>query len=228
MNTIQRIAWVDSCRGIAFLMIIYGHLQFKNVFIKYYFTPVILTTFFFVSGYLFNKGRTFGRFFESRFRMIMIPFVIYGLLNIIASQILTFSEKVPIQEEIVDFLLQIRGNNDGLWFLSCLFVSAIPFYFFVQLSKNHAFLLAILSFLFIIQGMLEYPSYPWHIQLIIPANFYMALGYAYRFHENKFDVIQKPHILFLLLVLYFISVTLIWTHTGKDRKSTRLNSSHYS
>ena len=76
----ERLNWLDSMRGLAFLMVIYYHLSTRNVGgIVPYFSPVFLTAFFFVSGYLTKSGLPFGKVLEQRTRTLFVPLLIFGL-----------------------------------------------------------------------------------------------------------------------------------------------------
>lgn len=76
----ERLNWLDSMRGLAFLMVIYYHLSTRSAGgIVPYFTPVFLTAFFFVSGYLTKSGMPFGKVLEQRTRTLFVPLLIFGL-----------------------------------------------------------------------------------------------------------------------------------------------------
>lgn len=210
----NRIKWIDSSRGIAFLMIIYSHLDYTNKFVMFYFSPIFLTTFFFISGYLFNKKYSFIHVIEQRARTILLPFFIYGIINILLSQIITFSNHPSLSKDLIDFLVQIRGNNDGLWFLACLFISTIPFYFLIKHIKSTQMLLILSGTLFVLNSIADFPAYPWHLQFICPAIFYMTLGYLYRLYENKFEFLNSTKYIVLTSSFYVIFVSFYWKHTG--------------
>lgn len=215
----NRIKWLDSARGLAFLMIIYSHIEFTNEFLMAYFYPVYLTTFFFVSGYLFNSKRNFIETIEQRFRTIIVPFLIYGILNISLSQIITFSQHDSFANELINFLTQIRGNGDGLWFLACLFVSTIPFYFLVKYIPRH-FLLVFSLLVFIGNSTIKLPSLPWHIQFVAPCIFYMTLGYLFKHYEANFSFLNSIHSTFILLGIYIFEVSLYFYFYGRSVRFT--------
>jgi len=210
----DRVSWLDTSRGLAFLIVIYAHLQYKNAIVMFYLSPIVLTTFFFISGYLFNTKRTFILVIEQRFRRIIIPFFIYGILMVLSSRIITFSEQNTIQRDFIDLFMQVTEKNDRLWFLPCLFVSTIPFYFIVKHLRSPIVILTTCSFLFVVASIIDLPPYPWHLQLIIPANYFMALGYTYRAHENRIPIIKSPIYLTLLLLCYIAAVTVYWNYSG--------------
>lgn len=76
----NRINWIDASRGLAFLMVIYYHLSTRNIGgMVPYFSPVFLTTFFFVSGYLTKGNQSFEKVLEQRTRTLLVPLLIFGI-----------------------------------------------------------------------------------------------------------------------------------------------------
>ena len=67
---------------------------------------------------------------------LLLPWFIFSLLNIIASQILSFNKQGSLVSELSWNFLQIRGKGDEIWFLPALFLAFIPFYFFVDWYKK--------------------------------------------------------------------------------------------
>ena len=124
---LKRIEWLDVSRGIAFLMVIYSHLHYCDSNIMRFFSPMFLTTFFLVSGYLFKEKQSFLFVLENRTRTLLLPFIILGMIMIILSQILSFNEHVPFTDSVKGLLLQ-NGNNQILWFIAALYIYSIIFY----------------------------------------------------------------------------------------------------
>lgn len=207
----ERVMWLDIARGITFLMIIYAHVDFMNSTLMAYFTPMFLTTFFFVSGYLFNTKYSFVEVVEQRFRTIMIPFFIYGFAIIILTQILTFGDKPPFAKAAWDFIKQVRGEGDELWFLTCLFVSTIPFYFMVKYTKGIGLLL-LSSALLLLNYYVDLDPVPWHFELIAPATFYMSLGYIYKQYEDRLSFLTSGKATLIWALLFIPLVTAHYAH----------------
>ncbi|QJB57395.1 acyltransferase [Pseudodesulfovibrio sp. zrk46] len=210
----KRIEWIDIARGIAFLMIIYSHIDFTNDFLMIYFSPIFLTTFFFISGYLFSTKRSFVETLEQRFRTLMIPWLIYGLFNILLSQIVSLNNHAPLAAELIDMFKSIRGENDNLWFLACLFVASIPFYIFIKYIPN-IFLLPLSFIFFIVNKFLFVGQIPWYINLIFPTMFFMTLGYIFKQHESHFKFINSVTFLSISIPIYILGTFLYYYFTNE-------------
>jgi fucose 4-O-acetylase-like acetyltransferase len=224
-----RVKWIDVTRGIAFLMVIYSHQKYCNEGLMYYFYPVFLTTFFFISGYLFKRNFSFRQLLEHRLRTLLLPFVIFGFVNILLSQLMSFNEHPSLKQDVLDFLVQIRGRNDGLWFIAALFVMNFPFYLMVKYAKNIK-ILTMISFIFFILSTiytyyLKLPALPWHIQFIGFGCFYMALGYLYKQYEKKIFFLEKKGVVLLSLFLY-VSILFI-AHSLLQRTPVSFYGSFY-
>lgn len=211
VNNKERVKWLDVSRGLAFLMVIYSHLEFKDETIMRYFSPVFLTTFFFVSGYLFKSGKSFGKVFEQRTRTLLLPFLSLGLIMILLSQLLTFNEHVPFVDEVKGLLFQ-NGTNQLLWFVAALYVYSIIFYWIDHFSSTTGRLLAVSFILFFANRLLQpyLPNIPWHINSMGFACFYMGLGKVFRDKENVlskwFDnrwVVVSSLIVYVLFISVF-------------------------
>lgn len=144
----KRINWIDVSRGIAFLMVIYSHLQYCNSSLMHYFSPIFLTTFFFVSGYLFKEGCSFKQVFEQRTRTLLLPFLILGVCMIALNQVITYNEPVPFVDRIKGLLLQ-NGHNQLLWFIAALYVYSLAFYWVERWARTIKGLLIFAIALFI-------------------------------------------------------------------------------
>ena len=206
-----RLKWLDIARGLAFLMVIYSHLKYKDDTVMRYFTPMFLTMFFFVSGYLFKEGCSFAKVLEQRTRTLLLPFLTLGGVMILLSNILTFNAaKPPLSDEIKGLLFQ-NGHNQLLWFIAALYVYSLVFYWVERFSGSVDRLMAVCSALFVLNvaysHWLKGPGLPWHIMSSGYACFYMALGKFYKHHEAKIDARLGWRSLILIAVVYFGFIT---------------------
>lgn len=216
-NKKPRIHWLDVSRGIAFLMVIYSHLEFCNDSVMKYFTPVFLTTFFFVSGYLFKEHCSFSKVFEQRTRTLFLPFLCMGMIMILLSQVLTFNEKVSLADEVKGLLLQ-NGENQILWFIAALYVYSVGFYWVERWSGNTTRMLIVCTVLFILNGIylkMGLPKIPWHIEAFGNACFYMGLGKWYKENEQRIcHIIDNKRVVAATFAFYASIITVFDLHVS--------------
>ena len=215
----KRINWLDVSRGIAFLMVIYSHLEYCNDSVMRYFSPVFLTTFFFVSGYLFKENCSFGKVLEQRTRTLLLPFLALGMIMILMNQVMSFHEHVTFLDRVKGLLFQ-NGENQILWFIAALYVYSVIFYWIEKLSKNAWVLLVVSVGLFFLNWgykSLGMPSIPWHVDGFGFACFYMGIGKLYKEHETAINVwIDRKLLVVVALIWYVTLITVFDLHISFD------------
>lgn len=211
----KRIHWLDVSRGLAFLMVIYSHLEYSNDSVMRYFSPVFLTTFFFVSGYLFKEKCSFCKVFEQRTRTLLLPFLALGMIMILLGQVMTFNAKVPFMDEVKGLLFQ-NGTNQLLWFVAALYVYSVIFYWIEKVSCTAKKLLVVSFALFVLNwlyGKLQVPSIPWHLDAFGYACFYMGLGKWYKEKEKTVNrYVENKWFALCCLIFYIILITAFDLH----------------
>ena len=132
MGTSKRIIWVDVVKYICILMVMLSHLETRTDVWQAFYAPFFLSAFFFVSGYVYKPKDGFKQFLYKKLRQLFIPWLVFSVFNILLSQMLSFNEHESLLTELTWNFLQIRGHSDGVWFVAALFVTFIPFYFFIK------------------------------------------------------------------------------------------------
>lgn len=209
-NKNKRISWVDIARGIVMLFVIESHLGCCPPLYKTIFGPVFLSGFFFISGYLFSEKANFKEYFINKTKTLLVPFLILGSINILLRFVISFNEQKPILVQFKEFVLQI-GETSGLWFIACLYITSIIFYFINKLLTNNKKTLyfivitvcGIISFLYNKYIQIELP---WHIQKVGIAIFFMAMGLIYKnlIEEKIRKYENKINLFFVVLVYSFL------------------------
>lgn len=213
--TKERIGWIDVSRGIAFLAVIYSHLltSCEALYVEeidILFRPMFLTTFFFVSGYLYKVGQPFSVVFEHRTRTLLWPLLSLGTLMIIMQHILTLRDS-PITWEagFLGLFLQ-NGENQILWFVAALYIYSIGFYWIEFYCHDKILYASIL--LFVLNWIYGYifngPDLPWSITGMGYGCAYMGLGRWYRVNEWRFRSL-KVATMFFLLVVYSCTILIV-------------------
>ena len=130
----QRINWIDWVKAWCMTVVVFCHLpQQEDSFYLQYFSSVILSSFFFVSGYLKKPINSQKETFKKYGYSLLIPYLIYNVLYYpywiakyyIEHGDITFTDSLkPIYGTI---LLQLNSNfscelNGVTWFLPALFL----------------------------------------------------------------------------------------------------------
>lgn len=181
-----------------------------------YLSPVFLTTFFFVSGYLFKENCSFKKVLEQRTRTLLLPFLLLGMVMIAMGQVLTFNERVPMLDEIEGLVLQ-NGKNQLLWFIAALYLYSLIFYWVERLAKTSKGLFVVSIALFLLNAVymnaVGRQGIPWHIESFGFACFYMGMGKCYKEKEaqiNKYT--DKAWVVATCLMVYAVLITAFDLH----------------
>lgn len=225
----KRIAWVDIAKYICIMAVMLEHLESITDELSVFFSPFFVLCFFVVAGYTHKPGQDFKSFFMKKVRTLFVPWLIFSVLDITVSQLVSFSAHASFLSELGWNFLQIRSHGDQIWFVAALFITFIPFYFFIEWynsglkpasSRRTAIFVIIALLLFTVDiaySNLMDPSLlpwgttalPWHLEYIFQAMFYMTLGYMFRQRwEAGFDRHSTPLLCLGILLLYLFIVYL--------------------
>lgn len=163
----RRILWIDVAKGIAMLLVFYGHLGgagdnpwFPNltgsIWVVYLFH---MPLFFMLSGLTFNPNKDFRTFFISRVKRLVIPYFFFSIYALGKILLLTIAPSVvagfhagsmgtPLAELGNIFL----GNTNGLWFFLALFWGELALYGVHHLTKAAPHRILVLAIIVAISG----------------------------------------------------------------------------
>lgn len=145
----HRVEYIDLYRGIGIILMILGHLHISDGFSKYI-HAFHMPMFFFISGF-FWKG-TKGSFFvfiRRKAKSLLIPYVLYWMINMIVRTILT--SKAITLNNVYHFLIEpTEGMSiaSALWFLVALFVCEVLYWLinsFIQSETGIAVIVVALA-----------------------------------------------------------------------------------
>ena len=205
----QRIQWPDTVKYVCIILVMLCHLEANTDIWGAFYSPFFLSAFFVVSGYVYEHKASFLKVLCKKIRQLLIPWLVFSVLNILLAQVLSFNKHESLLTELKWNFLQIRGRGDEIWFVAALFVAFIPFYFFIKWYEGYAvkthksnthivailfaWILSLISVIYtkmMPAGALPWSStsLPWHIEYVFQAMFYMVLGYIFRQqYEGEFD-----------------------------------------
>jgi acyltransferase len=189
---LSRISWVDVCRGIGILLVLYGHAidREANRYLIYAFH---MPLFFFLSGIVFKpvSHKNFLKVIVKNMKQILIPYFLFAVLTFM----LDFYLMHPYGDSTENIKKQIYGifygnGNEGylafnvaLWFLPCLFVAKVAFAGLTSFVKNKKHILGILILLSLLgyawSILLHTTRLPFGIESAMTATVFLGIGYLW-------------------------------------------------
>lgn len=215
----NRILWVDELKGLAIILVMFGHAIFPNIF-KVELYSFHIPLFFFLSGYVFGvkKYNDFKEFLLSKIRSIIIPLLSFSIFIFVFDFIVrylilgTMSLK-NLLFEIPGFFIQIRGTFLGgsLWFLTCLFVTEIMFYLIIKVTKNDKVKILLSIIICAIVGYIYFryinKLLPWAVDASLTAIFFLGLGYLSKMCKERIN-----NIINIKTAVFFVIINVLSTY----------------
>ena len=186
----KRVAWVDVGKYLCIMFVILSHLESNTDMLENFYSPVFLTTFFFLSGYVYKPSPNFQEHFKKKMKGLLLPWFVFSNFIIISSSIASFREEQNTLLRILWNLYQIRALGDEMWFVAALFIAFVPFYFTIKWNKPTCAIilscsLSVISRVYQVMMNPEiFPwksvAMPWHLEYIFQGMLWMVLGYYYK------------------------------------------------
>ena len=141
----ERIKWIDAAKGLGIILVVFTHHRLPQLAVTYLW-PFVTPIFFIVSGYLFGmkKPADFMKFLRKRTRTLLVPYAVFML--VLYTYFLTIgsrygeSGQMPLTTPIVGLFYSsadyLRGVFTPIWFLPCLFVVEIMFFWMFRLFRK--------------------------------------------------------------------------------------------
>lgn len=218
----DRVKWIDTAKFLGMFFIMIHHIGYIPDYISVVYSPFVLPVFFFASGYV-DKRTDFKTYIKKKARTLLLPWLIYGLFMAFAA-VLSQRDISVFPFEIGRMVLQVRDYGDKLWFIPCLFVSSVIFFFVEKLNVKASLILSLLIALVGIFYSTYFPSVfpwgtnclPWHINIALVAQFFMVLGKSFKGKAEEYaDRFFKPVFVLPLTVLYVAVVLVINIFVGE-------------
>ena len=151
-NIKGRLDYIDVAKGLGMLTIVWGHISggvSHTVFYAFH-----IPFFFFLSGLVFQRERyaSIGLFVKRRIKSLLFPYVVFSVLTWMMwvsysylSHAMVSSYWMPLfQTFIAQGSESFLVHNVPLWFVSCLFVMEVIYYFSSSLSGSMNMMICIL------------------------------------------------------------------------------------
>lgn len=140
----NRYNYIDISKGIGILMVVWAHIMLAG-WTHQMFYAFHMPLFFLLSGMLFRRDKyaSFSSFHAHRAKRLLIPYVIYS----VATWVIWAAFRYLRHDEVDSYLMPLlqtfiaRGSgaffvhNSALWFIPCLFLVEILYFWICKLGK---------------------------------------------------------------------------------------------
>lgn len=141
----KRIKYLDLAKGLCIVLVVFFHT--KGIFDRdYWFDPFLssfrMPLYFLLSGLFFRDYGSFKRFFTKKVNRLLVPFLTFYLLtavlipNIVHQVWGTEFETVIGLPSLWAFIWPGQYPNIPIWFLWCLFLMNVLFWFIQSISRG--------------------------------------------------------------------------------------------
>lgn len=222
----QRLVYNDLAKALGMLLIIWGHIRltgWSNSFVYAFHIPL----FFALSGMVFNKAKyhDFTAFFKKKFNSLIIPYILFSFITWIVWAVFVCVSHQQVDSFWMPLLETFIARGSGgylvhnvpLWFISCLFVMELLYYFMADLKRLWimitSVIMAVISFIAINYfSVIDFTAIPWNIETaFLGMPFYAAGHWAVCSwgHQGMISWVSKHKCLSWMFVLVSILLVIL-------------------
>ena len=225
--TPARYDYIDIAKGLGILVVVWAHIMITG-WTHQLFYAFHMPLFFFLSGMLFQKEkyRSFGRFVTKRAKRLLVPYVIYSVVTWVFWAVFRYVRHDEVDSYLMPllqtFIAQGSGayivHNSALWFVPCLFLVEILYFFLCRLGTwwclLGCFACASMSFVFgSIYGNGWWLLLPWNADAALIALPFYCIGnmLAKEIGHDRLTASVKNNQAGWLLAFAILTVPLFWS-----------------
>ncbi|WYP26232.1 acyltransferase family protein [Alkalihalobacillus sp. FSL W8-0930] len=229
----QRVKWIDVAKGIGIILVVLSHAPVNDT-LKSFLFAFHMPLFFYLSGIVFKPSSLpIGAFVWKKARGLLLPYFIFSFITYVFWFYVTRNFPFTSGDD-VDPIVPFSGifistpvdyqltYNPAIWFLTCLFVVELLYYFTHRICRNEKWI----PFFLIVFGVLGYASsvfisanqLPWSILVSLTAVVFYGIGALTK------QVWEEPtwrKTIVSLVVLFLI--TYVAQHFNSERVDMRGN-----
>lgn len=225
----QRILWVDVARGIAIILVFFGHLgdswfpSLTTIFTAIY--TFHMPLFFLLSGLFFNPAWIWKTLITRRAKTLLVPYYVFSVFALIGpitrllkpSLYTSAGKSAEVHPLSAVFDIILARGNSGLWFLWSLFVAFLLLWILCKIVRTHSLLLFIILTIFIcinfaLAQFPEVADLPFQIGKLFEATAYVGFGYllSKEIGDNRLSLptCKAPTKSFITLALFIVILSL--------------------
>lgn len=213
---LERIKWIDTFRGIGMFFVILGHafVDKKNIIRKYIYS-FHMPLFFFISG-LFSKrcDLKVKDFIKNKIESLLLPYLFINLFILLLKYITSFLFNLYSNIDLLGGIEYFfKGYSNKMfciqsWFLLCLFIIEVLFYFLSKIFKDDFKLSLSVILIFILGILYSRSNYTFlvylHFDTALVGLLFYHLGYLFMKYIKIFEKFISSYYSVILAILLLI------------------------
>ena len=201
----NRKQWIDALRGIAILLVLYGHcLPFWDEYFIYT-SPIKIPLFFAITGFVLNTQKDEPKFFFKKWlKRLVIPYFLLAIIPVVI-----FIPITPISgtvEKIEKIL-----NGETFWFMPCMIIGNLVFYLYCHFVKKIylkiaiAFICSIVGYILAQNHVLDFCF----INVAFEIQFFYIIGYFLKHYMEHITSYYNVWILVVPMAIIYILICML-------------------
>lgn len=225
-NNSKRLDYIDFAKAFGMLLIVWGHIRlgdWSNAFVYAFHIPL----FFFLSGMVFSKQRysDFKSFLKKRINSLIKPYIVFSILTWLVWAVFAYVTHTKVENYWMPlaetFIAQGSGgflvHNVPLWFVTCLFVVEIIYYFLADLKRLWIMTITIVMAAISYWAINNLESFdvtllPWNVEVAMLAIPFYAAGHRIvkaKSHQGIMNLVNSHKIISIVLIAVFAYVVYV-------------------
>lgn len=225
----NRLEFLDVAKGLGIILVVIGHVSINNI-INTWIYSFHMPLFFVISGYLNScskKKISNKKYIIKKSKRLLVPYFIFSIISYIYWVVIERSirgiDDVSIIKEFVNIFIAKGGSenyvfNAVMWFLPCLFITEIIFYFINKKdnSKRIAMILILSSVIGYLLSCYSHIRLPWCIDIMFTSVVFYGIGYYMSNNKSLFNNSDSNRFKYSLAIMgSFLLVVFISYFNGR-------------
>ena len=193
--TANRVNYVDIAKGLGMLMVMWGHIMISGLCYEVVYA-IHMPLFFFLAGLIYNnqKYSSLLQLLTSKAKSLLFPYAVFSVITWaiwVAYSFVTGNVEnyfAPLlQTVIAQGSAGYLEHNVPLWFVTCLFVTEVAYYFIAKTKAVVNIVICVLCAAigyFMISNTLifDFTKLPWSIEVAMSALLFYSTGNLFKVH----------------------------------------------
>ncbi|MDV4150288.1 acyltransferase family protein [Clostridium sp. AL.422] len=208
----DRLLWIDVMKGLGITLVLMGHVSQNELLTNWIFS-FHMPMFFFISGITFYISSK-KSFIKKKAKTLLTPYFIFSILTLIYWIIIERNlrgDNTTIISQITGLFLANGGlsnyvYNNVMWFLPCLLITEIIFYYFNKFDNKKLLRILCTSSLvgYVLPKLLDF-RLPFTLDTMFMAILFYGIGYLFICNEKQLRI-KKSLVILICLLINIVSI----------------------